>query len=83
MRKHLAYAGKRADGGYSPFHWNSSLPFQDVEISNDVFLIEREAAEAYKAGKLSPTPGAFPTPSGTGAAGHVHPAAAEPANNHY
>ena len=49
----LGYVGKKADGSYAPFHWNSSLPPQDVEISDDVFLIQRELAEAYKAGKIS------------------------------
>jgi hypothetical protein len=33
---------------YAPFHWNSSLLPQDVEISDDVFLIQRELAQAYK-----------------------------------
>ena len=53
----LGYVGKKADGSYAPFHWNSSLSSQDVEISDDVFLIQRELAEAYKAGKISPTTG--------------------------
>lgn len=44
----LGYIGKKADGTYAPFHWNSSLPVQDVEISDDVFIIQREVAEAYK-----------------------------------
>lgn len=52
----LGYVGRKADGSYAPFHWNSSLPFQDVEISDDVFLIQKEVAEAYKAGKASPPP---------------------------
>ena len=52
----LGYVGKKADGNYAPFHWNGSLPVQDVEISDDVFIIQRELAEAYKAGKTSPTP---------------------------
>ena len=52
----LGYVGKKADGSYAPFHWNSSLPSQDVEISDDVFLIQRELAEAYEAGRISPTP---------------------------
>jgi hypothetical protein len=46
----LGYVGKKPDGSYAPFHWNSSLPSQDVEISDDVFLIQRELAEAYEAG---------------------------------
>jgi lysophospholipase L1-like esterase len=51
----LGYVAKKTDGGYAPFHWNSSLSPQDVEISDDVFLIQRELAEAYKAGKISTT----------------------------
>jgi hypothetical protein len=54
----LGYVGKKADGSYAPFHWNSSLPSHDVEISDDVFLIQRELAEAYKAGTISATPSA-------------------------
>ena len=50
----LGYVGKQADGSYAPFHWNSSLPPQDVEISDDVFLIQREVAEAYKSGNAPP-----------------------------
>jgi hypothetical protein len=51
----LGYVGKKPDGSYAPFHWNSSLLLQDVEISDDIFLIQREVAEAYKAGTISPT----------------------------
>jgi hypothetical protein len=50
----LGYVGKAADGSYAPFHWNSSLSSQDVELSDDVFVIQRERAEAYKAGRISP-----------------------------
>jgi len=51
----LAYVGKRADGSYVPFHWQSSLGAQDVEISDDMYVIQQEVAEAYKAGRLSPS----------------------------
>jgi len=55
----LGYVGKNADGGYSPFHWNSSLPPEDVEISADVFIIQREVAEAYRLGESNiKSPGA-------------------------
>jgi hypothetical protein len=49
----LGYVGKQNDGSYAPFHWNSSLPSQDVEISEEVFLIQREIAEAYEARNAS------------------------------
>jgi hypothetical protein len=51
----LGYVGKKTDGSYAPFHWKSSLPLQDVEISDDIYLIQGEAAEAYKAGSTSNT----------------------------
>jgi hypothetical protein len=53
----LGYVGKKGDGNYTPFHWNSSLLAQDVEISDELFLIQRDTAEAYKTGSL-PTSGA-------------------------
>ena len=74
----LGYVGKKVDGSYSPFHWNSSLPSQDVEISDDVFLIQRELAEAYKAGRASPTPGAVVEPTETNSSKAT---AAAPATN--
>jgi hypothetical protein len=61
----LGYVGKKTDGNYAPFHWNSSLPPQDVEISDDVFLIQRELAEAYKAGNTSGTTGTSGATGGT------------------
>jgi hypothetical protein len=51
----LGYVGKKADGTYAPFLWNTSLLPQDVEISDDVFLIQSDIAEAYKAGRGTPT----------------------------
>jgi hypothetical protein len=65
----LGYVGKKIDGSYEPFHWNSSLPSQDVEISDDVFLIPRELAEAYKAGGISPTQGVVVGPTVAGSSG--------------
>jgi hypothetical protein len=53
----LGYVGKKTDGSYAPFHWKSSLPLQDVEISDDIFLIQGELAEAHKAGNTSTTTG--------------------------
>jgi hypothetical protein len=67
----LGYVGKKADGSYAPFHWNSSLHSQDIEISDDVFLIQREVAEAYKVGRLvttqDPVVAAPPTTGSCGA----------------
>ncbi|CAN5547841.1 DUF499 domain-containing protein [soil metagenome] len=73
----LAYVGKAADGSYAPFHWNASLPTHDIEISQDVFLIQREVAEAYTTAKRNAFGttdrgaigggGALPLPTGLGA----------------
>lgn len=52
----LGYVGKKADGSYEPFRWKTSLLLDDVEISDDVFLITQEVAEAYVAGKGEPGP---------------------------
>jgi hypothetical protein len=48
--------GKAADATYVPFRWNTSLLLQDVEISDGVFIIQREVAEAYAAGRAEPPP---------------------------
>jgi hypothetical protein len=58
----LGYVGKKTDGSYAPFHWKSSLPLQDVEISDDIYLIQGEAAEAYKAGSTSAATGTSGSP---------------------
>ena len=51
----LGYLGKKPDGTYDPFHWNSSLTAFDVELSDDMYIIKRATAEAYLAGKSAPT----------------------------
>lgn len=60
----LGYVGKKADGSYFPFHWQASLSAQDVEISDDMYVIQQEVAEAYKAGKSGPSsPTTSPNPA--------------------
>ena len=44
----IAYVGKTSDGRYDPFLFGKEISSVDVEISDDVFIIKREAAEAYK-----------------------------------
>ena len=53
---HFAYVGKAASGEYQPFLYNTPLDIADVEISDDVFIIKREVAEAYKKSKEAPQP---------------------------
>jgi hypothetical protein len=50
----FAYVGKAADGSYKPFCYRKSLPSSEIEIADDVYLISKEAAEAYIAGKTKP-----------------------------
>jgi hypothetical protein len=42
----LAYVGKSASGRYDPFHFETDLAVEDVELSDDMFLLT--AAEARK-----------------------------------
>lgn len=67
----VAYVGKKA-GGYEPFVYKRSLAAADVEIAEDVFLIAKERAEEYVAGKPAPQP---PIPGGGGGGGGTQPGA--------
>ena len=63
----IAYVGKTSDGKYSPFIFGSAILPDEVEISEDVFLIRKETAEAYKAAQAaspSAAPGTPPTMGG-------------------
>lgn len=44
----LAYVAKSADGTYAPFMFERSLDPADVEISDETFLLTRDAALAYR-----------------------------------
>ena len=50
----LAYVGKAAGGAYDPFVFGVSMSPQEVEISEDVFVITAETAEAYKQSLATP-----------------------------
>jgi hypothetical protein len=43
----FAYVGKKAGGGYDPFRWQVSIPVQDIEISDDMFLIKADEAKRH------------------------------------
>lgn len=58
----LAYVGKAAGGGYDPFLFGVSMTPQEVEISDDVFVITADTAEAYKGTRASPQQPAAPGP---------------------
>lgn len=44
----LGYVGKLPSGEYEPFFFGGSLNAQDVEFSDEMYIITREAAEAYE-----------------------------------
>jgi hypothetical protein len=50
----LGYVGKSPTGDYAPFFCGGSLSPQDVEISDDMYIITRDTAEAYKTLKEKP-----------------------------
>lgn len=50
----LGYVGKSATGDYEPFLYGHNLNAQDVEISDDMYIINRETAESYKKLKEKP-----------------------------
>ena len=52
----LAYVGKTASGEYKPFCYNKALMTADVELSDDMFIITKETAEAYLKGRATPQP---------------------------
>ena len=45
----LAYVGKAADGRYEPFYFRTQLNPYHVELSDEMFIITAETAEAYLA----------------------------------
>ena len=74
----FAYVGKTPDGRYDPFVYRRSLSANDVEVSDDVFLIARERADEYVRAldSGSPTPavlGASDPVGSTGGAGSTAP----------
>jgi hypothetical protein len=50
----LAYVGKSSTGDYQPFFYGCTLNAQDVEISDDMYIITRDTAESYKKLKEKP-----------------------------
>jgi len=50
----LGYVGKSPSDEYEPFFFGGSLSAQDVEISDEMYIITRETAESYKNLKEKP-----------------------------
>jgi hypothetical protein len=57
----LAYVGKTGSGKYHPFNFKRTITAFDVEISEDMYIITKESAEAYElAATQPPTPKPVP-----------------------
>ena len=50
----LAYVGKTASGDYDPFIFRKTVTLDDVELSDDVYIVTKETAEAYVKSKAKP-----------------------------
>ena len=50
----LAYVGKTASGDYDPFLFRKAVTVDDVELSEDVYIVTKETAEAYVKSKAKP-----------------------------
>ena len=49
----MAYVVKETSGKYDPFMYRESLSEADLEVTDDVFLISKEAANAYIEGRVA------------------------------
>lgn len=61
----LAYVGKSPDGNYQPFVFRQPLKASDIEISEDMYVVTGETAQAY-ADLTKPGGPGLPAPSGPG-----------------
>jgi hypothetical protein len=59
----LAYVGKTPGGKYHPFSFERTIPTADVEISEEMFIITKETAEAYRRDATGPASAAPATNS--------------------
>jgi hypothetical protein len=54
--KRFAYVSKTVNGEYDPFNYGDNLTVSEVELSEDMFLITKETAEAYLKTQASGAP---------------------------
>ena len=74
----IAYVGKGASGKYQPFAFKQSISPQDIEFSDDMFVITGELARTYLNTQTIPSPGVTAvqgrvTGVGTGIGGGAEP----------
>jgi hypothetical protein len=58
----LAYIGKTPSNDYKPFYFSQALMTADVELSDEMFIITKETADAYLKARATP-PAVITTPS--------------------
>lgn len=51
----LGYVGKTPSGEYKPFAFNQAIMTTDVEFTDDMFIVTKEAAEAYLKNRSMPS----------------------------
>ena len=59
----MAYVVKEKSGKYDPFVYRESLSEADIEVTDDVFLISKKAANAYIEGQVASEDGQSSVPS--------------------
>ncbi len=60
----FAYVGKTADNKYEPFCYDEAMLGTDIEISEDVYIIQKTVAQEYRKSQVIPAP--VPPPGGPG-----------------
>jgi hypothetical protein len=79
---HFAYVGKMPSGEYKPFHFQVGLSARDVELSEDMFIIKADIAEAHlrrARGEVAPAPASAWSPAGGSSRASEGPAPGAPA----
>lgn len=51
----FAYVGKTKDNKYDPFYYEDTMLGTDIEISDDVYIIQKSVAEEYRKTQTVPT----------------------------
>ena len=69
----IAYVGKAASGKYLPFNFERTLTAFDVEVSDEMFIITKDSAEAYRQQAARPDSSAPPQPTLPGIDGFAVP----------
>lgn len=52
----LAYVGKATDGSYRPFVYKKPMAASDIELSEEMFIIQKDRADEYVARGSTPKP---------------------------